>query len=126
MARASHTHPDHPDPIPRRARTWHRAGVDLTAPVLEHALLPVAPERAAAFEAAFATARPLIEASPGFRGVRLTRCVEQPGTYLLLVGWESVEAHTEGFRGSAAYEQWRTLLHHFYDPMPVVEHFTEP
>lgn len=96
----------------------------IDAPVLEHALLPVAADRAAAFEAAFATARPLIEASPGCRGVSLTRCVERRDAYLLLVGWDSVEAHTEGFRGSAAFEEWRGLLHHFYDPKPVVEHFT--
>jgi heme-degrading monooxygenase HmoA len=42
---------------------------------------------------------------------------------LLLVEWESLEAHTQGFRGSAAYEEWRRLLHHFYEPFPVVEHF---
>ena len=99
--------------------------VDLNdAPVLEHALLPVASDRAAAFEAAFTQARPLIESSPGCRGVSLTRCVDRPDTYLLLVGWDTVESHTEGFRGSPAFEEWRALLHHFYEPTPVVEHFT--
>jgi heme-degrading monooxygenase HmoA len=43
---------------------------------------------------------------------------------LLLVVWDSVEAHTGGFRGSAGYMRWKELLHHFYDPFPVVEHFT--
>lgn len=95
----------------------------LDAPVLEHALLPVREGRAQEFEAAFARARTLIEASPGFRGLSLTRCLEQPGTYLLLVGWDSVEAHTVGFRGSPAYEGWKAALHHFYEPFPVVEHF---
>jgi hypothetical protein len=28
-----------------------------------------------------------------------------------------------GFRDSAQYEQWRALLHHFYDPFPTVEHY---
>ena len=44
-------------------------------------------------------------------------------TFLLLVEWETIEAHTEGFRNSEAYQEWRALLHHFYDPFPVVEHF---
>ena len=93
--------------------------------VLEHALLPVRPGREDDFEAAFAEARALIAASPGFRRLSLSRCLERPGTYLLLVEWERLEDHTEGFRGSAAYQRWRELLHGFYDPFPTVEHFRE-
>lgn len=95
----------------------------LDAPVLEHALLRLRPGTADRFEAAFDRARPLIGAAAGCRGVRLSRSLEQPETYLLLVGWDRLEDHTEGFRGSVAYEQWRELLHHFYEPFPVVEHF---
>lgn len=95
----------------------------LDAPVLEHALLPVLPGRGADFEAAFDRARPFVEEIPGFRGLRLSRCVERPDTFLLLIGWDSVEAHTHGFRGSPGYERWRSLLHPFYDPFPVVEHY---
>lgn len=91
--------------------------------ILEHALLPVRPGQEAAFEAAFARARPLIEATPGFGGLRLSRSSESPSTYLLLVQWDSVQAHTEGFRGSDRYARWRELLHHFYEPFPTVEHF---
>lgn len=92
--------------------------------IVEHALLPVRPGSAAAFEAAFAEAHPIIAAAPGFGGLSLSRCVEQPDTYLLLVRWQRLTDHTEGFRGSAEYQRWRALLHHFYDPFPVVEHFT--
>ena len=91
--------------------------------ILEHALLPVRPGLEPAFEAAFAEARPLIEATPGFGGLRLARSAESPSTYLLVVEWESVEAHTVGFRTSDRYARWRELLHHFYDPFPTVEHF---
>ncbi|MBH0780265.1 antibiotic biosynthesis monooxygenase family protein [Nocardia bovistercoris] len=91
--------------------------------IIEHVLLPVAPDRGAEFEAAFAAARPLIEATPGFRSLSLSRCVEAPGTYLLLVEWDRLEDHTEGFRGSARYARWSELLHHFYDPFPTVRHF---
>ncbi len=93
--------------------------------VLEHALLPVVPGREADFEAAFAEARAIIAAGPGFRRLSLSRCLERPNTYLLLVEWERLEDHTEGFRGSAAYQRWRELLHGFYDPFPRVEHFGE-
>jgi heme-degrading monooxygenase HmoA len=91
--------------------------------ILEHALLPVKPDEEAAFERAFAQARQIIAGMPGFRGLTLSRCLERPGTYLLLVEWDRLEDHTEGFRGSPAYEDWRALLHHFYEPFPVVEHY---
>ena len=68
---------------------------------------------------------PIIAGSPGFVGLTVSRGVESPSHYLLLVEWESLEAHTEGFRGSPAYERWRALLHHFYDPFPDVQHFTQ-
>ena len=92
--------------------------------VLEHALLDVRPGEEAAFEAAFAQAKQVIAAAPGCRWVRLERCVERPATYLLLVGWERLEDHTEGFRGSPAFVEWRGLVGGFWEPLPTVEHFT--
>ena len=53
----------------------------------------------------------------------LQRCIEREGDYLLLVRWESVEAHEVGFRKSPQYQEWKKLLHHFYDPFPAVEHY---
>ena len=93
--------------------------------ILEHAVLPVVAGRETAFEAAFAEARSIIAGMPGFIDLRLSRSVETPNEYLLLVHWDSVEAHSVGFRGSAEYGRWRDLLHGFYDPFPVVEHFAE-
>lgn len=94
--------------------------------ILEAALLTVRKERAADFEQAMAQARPLIAATPGFRGLELRPCLEEAGRYLLLVQWERLEDHTEGFRASDRYATWKSLLHHFYDPFPVVEHFAGP
>jgi heme-degrading monooxygenase HmoA len=91
--------------------------------ITEHAILNVIPGQEEAFVSAMERAKTLIAASPGFISLRVERCVETPNTFLLLVQWESLAAHTEGFRGSPAYEEWRSLLHHFYDPPPVVEHF---
>jgi len=93
--------------------------------ILEHAILPVVPGRETDFEAAFAEAKPIIASMPGFVDLTLSRSIETPSAYLLLVHWESVEAHEQGFRGSPEYERWRALLHGFYEPFPVVEHFAE-
>ena len=93
--------------------------------VLEHALLPVRPGYEEAFEASFAQAKEIIAGMPGFGRLTLSRCVERTSTYLLLVEWDRLEDHTEGFRTSPDYQRWRELLHHFYDPFPVVEHYQQ-
>ena len=92
--------------------------------ILEHALLPVTAGAEGDFERAFAEAKEIIAGMTGFRGLTLSRCLEQPATYLLLVEWDRLEDHTVGFRESPAYQRWRALLHSFYDPFPEVEHFT--
>lgn len=91
--------------------------------ILELAILDVRPGEAVAFEQAFAEATGIISSMPGFDHLELRPCVEQPDRYVLLVGWDRLEDHTEGFRRSAGYERWRELLHHFYEPFPVVEHY---
>jgi heme-degrading monooxygenase HmoA len=91
--------------------------------ILESALLTVRPGQAEAFEAAMGQARKLIAATPGFSAIEVRPCIETPGRYMLFVWWERLEDHTEGFRGSDRYQEWKSLLHRFYDPMPTVEHY---
>ncbi len=86
-------------------------------------MLDVRPGEAPAFEQAFAEAQSILRASPGYQRHELRRCAERESRYLLLVWWDSIESHTEGFRGSPGYQRWKALLHHFYDPFPTVEHY---
>jgi heme-degrading monooxygenase HmoA len=94
--------------------------------IIEHALLEVRAGEEVAFEAAMAEAKPLIAASPGFLGIEVRPATERAGLYLLLVHWESIADHRDGFRTSDRYEKWRGLLHRFYDPMPRVDYFGDP
>jgi heme-degrading monooxygenase HmoA len=91
--------------------------------ILEVAILDVIPGQENEFQAAFAKASPIISSMPGYVSHQLQRCVEKQNRYILLVNWETLEAHTVGFRGSEGYQEWRKLLHHFYDPFPTVEHY---
>lgn len=91
--------------------------------ILEVAVLDVVPGREAEFERTFPQAAPILASMRGYRSHRLERCIETPSRYLLLVEWDRVEDHTEGFRNSAEYQEWRKLLHHFYDPPPQVAHY---
>ncbi len=92
--------------------------------ILEVAILNVIPGREAEFEAAFRQAQGIISSMEGYLSHQLQRCLERSNRYLLLVNWQTLEHHTEGFRGSAEYQAWRRLLHHFYDPFPEVEHYS--
>lgn len=94
--------------------------------ILEMAVLNIKPGSASAFEEAMREARTLIEASDGFQRMELRSCVEAENRYLLLVWWDTLESHTEGFRQSERYQEWRAALHGFYDPFPSVEHYTSP
>lgn len=90
---------------------------------LEVAILDVILGKEDEFQVAFAKASPIIASMPGYVAHQLQRCVEKQNRYILLVNWETLEAHTVEFRGSDQYQQWRKLLHHFYDPFPTVEHY---
>jgi heme-degrading monooxygenase HmoA len=93
--------------------------------ILEAAFLQVRPGQSATFEAAFLEAQSIIASMPGYLSHELQRCLEREGSYLLLVRWESVAAHEEGFRKSPQYQRWKKLLHHFYDPFPTVNHYEQ-
>jgi heme-degrading monooxygenase HmoA len=91
--------------------------------ILEVAILDVKPGLTSEFEAAFKTASIIIATMPGYISHELQRCIEAANRYILLVRWQTLEDHTIGFRQSPQYQEWRALLHHFYEPFPVVEHY---
>jgi heme-degrading monooxygenase HmoA len=91
--------------------------------ITELALLKIRDEDSEAFEGAFAEAQLIIAKMEGYIGHELQKCIEEQGKYLLLVQWQTLEHHTEGFRKSKEYREWKKLLHHFYSPFPTVEHY---
>lgn len=91
--------------------------------ILEVAILDIRVGQEGEFQAAFAAASPIISSIPGYISHQLQHCLEKHNRFILLVNWETLEAHTVGFRRSDQYQEWKKLLHHFYDPFPTVEHF---
>ena len=91
--------------------------------IFEVAILNVKAGQEADFEVAFTSASPIIASMKGYMRHELRRCLETANQYALLVEWQTLEDHTVGFRGSEQYQEWRRLLHHFYDPFPTVEHY---
>ena len=91
--------------------------------ILEVAILEVIPGKEDSFHADFAEAQKIISSMQGYLSHELQRCIEVPSRHILLVRWNTLEDHTEGFRGSEQYQQWKNILHHYYDPFPTVDHY---
>ncbi len=91
--------------------------------ILEVAILNVRAGQTEEFERAFAEAQNIISSMPGYVSHQLQRCIEVPDRYLLLVNWQTLEDHTIGFRQSPQYQEWKRMLHRFYDPFPIVEYY---
>ena len=98
-------------------------GINKLSMILEVALLIVKESQEDAFERDFYLAGKYISLIKGYRSHSLKRCIEQTNKYLLLVDWNTLEDHTEGFRKSEEYIEWKKLLHHYYNPFPTVEHY---
>jgi heme-degrading monooxygenase HmoA len=91
--------------------------------ILEVAVLDVRAGQQGEFEKSFSIAKNIISSMPGYVSHELRQCIENGSRYLLLVIWQKLEDHTVGFRGSEEYQEWKALLHHYYEPFPTVEHY---
>lgn len=91
--------------------------------ILEVATLHIKEGLSPEFEINFQRAEKIIASMKGYISHQLKKCVEQDDKYILLVNWETIEDHEIGFRQSEEYQEWKALLHHFYEPFPTVEHY---
>ena len=93
--------------------------------VLEVALIDVIPGQEDDFATAYLTARPILVSTPGCRSVRMTRGIESPSRFVLLVEWDDVAAHEDNFRATERFAQWRGSHRPFFAEPPLVEHFAD-
>lgn len=93
--------------------------------ILEIAILTIKPNMMFEFEAGFKIAGDVIASVPGYISHSLQKCIEVENQYLLLVKWQTLEAHTVGFRESEQLQTWKKLLYHFYDSPPTIQHYSE-
>lgn len=93
--------------------------------VLEIADIAVRPGTEDEFAAAYREAVAFAAQIPGFRNARMTRGIESPSRFVLLIEWDTVEAHTVAFRKSENFGKWRALIGPYFDGPPRVEHFDD-
>lgn len=95
--------------------------------ILEIADFRILPGQQAAFEAAISKGlAEVLSRADGFRGATLHHGIESPERYVLQVQWATLQDHTEGFRGSPLFTEWRGLIGAFFAGAPQVEHFELP
>lgn len=80
-------------------------------------------DRDAFSEAITRAAATVLATAGGYRGHQVLASQESPGRFVLRVEWDTVEAHTVGFRQSPQFAQWRAIIGPFFEQPPHVEHF---
>lgn len=95
----------------------------MSAMVLEVALIDVQPGTAEQFEAAFHEVKHAVLESPGLLSLRMTHGLENPNRFVLLIEWESVDAHIQNFRETERYAIWRGGIGQYFANPPLVQHF---
>ncbi len=95
----------------------------MSQPILEIAQIYIKPGTQSAFEAAIEQAYPYLQQTEGYLDHQLRRCLEQECCYLLLVNWESLDAHLINFRQSQQFQSWRALLSPYFEQPPEVKHY---
>lgn len=78
-----------------------------------------------AFLAAYLDVREVLATTPGCRSVRMTKGIESPTRFVVLVEWDSVGAHEQNFRGTERFTRWRAALSPHFADAPHVEHVTD-
>lgn len=93
--------------------------------VLEVADIEVRPGAENEFAAAYRGVRDVLATTPGCRSVRMTRGIESPSRFVLLVEWDSVAAHEKNFRATDRFTAWRDAIGGFFAGPPRVEHVAD-
>ena len=66
----------------------------------------------------------VLSKAQGYQAHSILAGIESPGRYLLTVHWNTLEDHTQGFRESPSFAEWRAIIGPFFAQPPQVEHFT--
>lgn len=92
--------------------------------ILEIANITVTAGKQKDFEGALEKAQAVLKQSAGYVSHEFKKCVETNTQYVLLITWETLEAHTVGFRESELFTQWRSLIGPFFAVPPEVFHYS--
>ncbi|MGG1483159.1 antibiotic biosynthesis monooxygenase family protein [Peribacillus castrilensis] len=93
--------------------------------VIEHAMLTIKEELVEEFVQTINKAFPILTCSEGHLSHKLLRNKEKPTDFILVVHWNGLEDHLDGFVGSANFRKWDSMLRRFFDSHPKFLHYIE-
>ena len=91
--------------------------------IVEYIRYAIPAERAAAFEAGYAAAQAALDASPHCLGWELSRCTEEPTSYILRIEWDSADGHLQGFRRGPHFREFFAAIRPFVNDIQEMRHY---
>jgi hemoglobin len=91
--------------------------------IVEYIRYRIPAEQSAAFEAAYARAAVPLGRAPQCVDYELSRCTEEPESYVLRIGWTSAIDHTSGFRGSANFTEFLAEIGPYVPAIQEMRHY---
>lgn len=93
--------------------------------IVEYVRYTIPVEQSEVFESAYVKIRPSLDAAPECLGYELTRCVEDPTSYLLRLEWESIEAHLEGFQKGEQFRAIYSVIEPYVPNITEMRHYAQ-
>jgi hemoglobin len=93
--------------------------------IVEYIRYQIAEERRAAFEDGYRRAQASLQTSPHCLAWELSRCVEEPGQYVLRIEWDSAEGHLQGFRRSPEFREFFAAIRPFVGDIQEMRHYEQ-
>ncbi len=72
---------------------------------------------------AYSRAGQVLQASPHCLGYEISRCQEDPSSFIVRINWDSLEGHTKGFRESPQFSKFFADVQPFYNDIQEMRHY---
>jgi quinol monooxygenase YgiN len=88
--------------------------------IVEIALLTAKPGLEDQLREGLRAARPVIARAPGYLGSVFHQGINEPGSFVLRIEWETLDAYAESFRQIPLLTEWRSHFYHLLAGPPKV------
>ena len=91
--------------------------------IIEYVRYKIPADQADQFIAAYATAGEALRKSSHCLGFELSRCAEEPTSFILRIEWDSVDGHMNGFRKSPEFREFFASVRPFVGNLEEMRHY---
>jgi quinol monooxygenase YgiN len=91
--------------------------------IVEYIRYSIDEERREAFESAYERAQTPLLASRHCLRYELSQSVDDPGSYILRIEWDSAEGHLQGFRRSPEFREFFEAVRPYVDDIQEMRHY---